>query len=45
MDCAQEYDDIQSIDEMEQKDRSQEFRNLSFSPEEEFWGHCSNLQA
>lgn len=41
---ADEYDDIQSIDDMEQQDRSSEFKKLDISPEEEFWGHCSNLQ-
>jgi len=39
------YEGIQSIDEMEQQDRAQGFKNLNISPEEEFWGHCSNLQA
>jgi hypothetical protein len=41
----QSYDEVQSIDDMEQQDRSGEFKNLEISPEEEFWGHCSNLQA
>ena len=41
----EEYDSIQSIDEMEQKDRSEGFHNLQISSEQEFWGHCSNLQA
>jgi len=40
-----DYDDIQSIDMMEQRDRSQVFENLNIPPEEEFWGHCSNIQA
>ena len=40
-----DYDVIQSIDEMEQQDRSQGFERLNIAPEEEFWGHCSNLQA
>jgi Leucine-rich repeat (LRR) protein len=40
-----QYDRIESIDEMEQKDRSHQFRRLNIAPETEFWGHCSNLQA
>ena len=41
---SSDYDEIQSIDEMEQQDRSQGFGRLNIAPEEEFWGHCSNLQ-
>ncbi|MFX1238330.1 MAG: leucine-rich repeat domain-containing protein [Promethearchaeota archaeon] len=40
-----EYETIQSIDQLEQKDKSREFERLNISPQEEFWGHCSNLQA
>jgi hypothetical protein len=40
-----EFEHINSIDDMEQKDRSRDFLKLEISPEEEFWGHCSNLQA
>ncbi len=43
------YDKIESMDEAAEKlDRSMEARVSSkhyFSPETEFWGHCSNLQA
>ncbi|MFX1276461.1 MAG: tetratricopeptide repeat protein [Promethearchaeota archaeon] len=42
---VQNYDNIQSIDEMEQLDRSNKFKHLNISPEEEFWGHCSNIHA
>ncbi len=44
-DDVEKYDEIQSIDEMELHDRSHEYKKLSISPEQEFWGHCSNLQA
>ena len=40
----EDFDEIQSIDEMEQKDRSSGFKKLNISPEQEFWAHCSNLQ-
>ena len=42
------YDDIESIDQAaETLDRSLETTKLEYdiSPETEFWGHCSNLQA
>ena len=43
------YDDIESMDEAAEKlDQSMEGRGSSkyyLSPETEFWGHCSNLQA
>ena len=42
---VEEYDSIKSIDDMEQRDRSEGFHNLQIDPEQEFWGHCSNLQA
>ena len=42
---SQDYDEISSIDELEQQDRSTQFMKLDINPEEEFWGHCSNLQA
>lgn len=45
VDKVQEFDRVQSIDEMEQKDRSSKYRALNIKPEEEFWGHSSNLQA
>ncbi|MHA2394347.1 MAG: Rab family GTPase [Promethearchaeota archaeon] len=45
----QDYSDITSIDEAAEKlDRSMEregSNNRFISPLEEFWGHCSNLQA
>ncbi|MGV9173060.1 MAG: hypothetical protein ACOC35_10890, partial [Promethearchaeia archaeon] len=40
-----QYDQIRSIDEMEEVDRSGEYNKLNISAEDEFWGHCSNLQA
>ncbi len=43
-----ELNDIQSIDDMEKIDHSGRFnyhRHVEISPQEEFWGHCSNLQA
>ncbi|MFW9947685.1 MAG: hypothetical protein ACFFDX_12745, partial [Candidatus Odinarchaeota archaeon] len=47
-----EYDNIRSIDEAaDQLDRSLEGNHNSYSyfrritPETEFWGHCSNMQA
>lgn len=36
---------IRSIDELEQKDRSSYYNLMEITPQEEFWGHCSNLQA
>jgi len=42
------YDNIESIDEAAEKlDRSLEgiYHNIDITPETEFWGHCSNLQA
>jgi hypothetical protein len=44
-DHNQEFDMIESVDEMEQRDRSYGYQGLNISPEQEFWGHCSNLQA
>jgi len=48
-DKFQNYEKIESIDEAaETLDRSLEgthFNNFDLSPETEFWGHCSNLQA
>ncbi len=45
----EDYEDINSIDEaIETLDKSFEFFNTernSISPEDQFWGHCSNLQA
>ncbi|MFX1238780.1 MAG: hypothetical protein ACFE8P_13820, partial [Promethearchaeota archaeon] len=45
LDVIPEFDSIQSIDEMVEKDRSSEYKYLKISPKQEFWGHCSNLQA
>ena len=42
---VQEYETIQSIDEMESSDRSRQYYTLDISPKQEFWGHCSNMQA
>ena len=42
------YDEIESIDEaVEKLDNSMERGSIKYkiSPETEFWGHCSNLQA
>jgi len=48
-DRVRDFDDIESIDEAaERLDSSMEGRGLTkytLSPETEFWGHCSNLQA
>ena len=48
-DNFQDYDDIESIDEAAEKlDRSLErggSKRFYLSPKDEFWGHCSNLQA
>ncbi len=49
VDRIEDYDEIDSIDEAaERLDRSMERRHgvgIRISPEEEFMGHCSNLQA
>ena len=46
---VKEFDDIESIDEAAEKlDSSMERRELNkyyLTPETEFWGHCSNIQA
>lgn len=42
---AERYDEIDSIDDIEKFDRNAEFLTLDITPEEEFWGHCSNLHA
>jgi len=40
------YDEIKSIDDAEEKlDKRHEGDKSILSPEVEFWGHCSNLQA
>ncbi|MBD3214279.1 MAG: hypothetical protein GF311_16835 [Candidatus Lokiarchaeota archaeon] len=42
------YDDIGSIDEMEEyldHGLETQFERREITPSEEFWGHCSNLQA
>ncbi len=39
------YDKFDSIDKIEEKDRSSTYKNIDITPEAEFWGHCSNLQA
>ncbi|MFX1236215.1 MAG: hypothetical protein ACFFAS_02590 [Promethearchaeota archaeon] len=41
----EEYDEANSIDELEGRDRSEVYETLDITPEVEFWGHCSNLQA
>lgn len=49
IDEVREFDNIKSIDEAaERLDHKLEFHTkskLNLSPETEFWGHCSNLQA
>lgn len=41
-----EYEEIDSIDEIKNKyDSTHEGNKTKISPEVEFWGHCSNLQA
>ncbi|MFX0033951.1 MAG: Rab family GTPase [Candidatus Hermodarchaeota archaeon] len=41
-----DYDEIRSIDEAAEKlDKRMETHTSYISPETEFWGHCSNLQA
>lgn len=42
---VEKYEDIKSIDDMEQYDHSASYNKLSITPKQEFWGHCSNLQA
>lgn len=44
MDEIQDYDRIDSIDDLEQEDRTRDFHQLHIPPIEEFWGHSSNLQ-
>jgi len=39
------YDDITSIDDLEQESISPEYKRVILSPQDEFWGHCSNIQA
>ena len=40
------FDDIYSIDEVTEKlNREMEIQNCIVPPKDEFWGHCSNLQA
>ncbi len=38
------YDDITSIDDLEQVYPRPGYNQSDLSPEEEFWGHCSNIQ-
>ncbi len=49
IDKVSEFDNIESIDEAaERLDHKLEFHSkskINISPETEFWGHCSNLQA
>lgn len=42
-----DYDHINSIDELSEHISDSDLENESYSidPEEEFWGHCSNIQA
>ena len=43
------YEEIESIDEAlavyKQSTRTSRFQSRSITPEQEFWGHCSNIQA
>jgi len=49
MDKFRDYDDIESIDEaveiLDDSMHGVRFREYHISPETEFWGHCSNIQA
>ena len=46
VDRIEDYDEINSIDEAAAKlDRSMERSHRIVSPQTEFWGHCSNIQA
>jgi len=42
---VEKYDKIDSIDDIEKKDRYYKFKECKIDPETEFWGHCSNLQS
>jgi Leucine-rich repeat (LRR) protein len=41
----EKYDDLTSIDDLEQESPNPKYTQSDFSPKEEFWGHCSNIQA
>jgi len=42
----EQSEDMKSIDDLLEYEETENFGNfISISPEEEFWGHCSNLQA
>lgn len=41
----QRYDNIRSIDEVISPSKSTEYIQCNITPEEEFMGHCSNIQA
>jgi len=39
------FNDLTSIDDLEQKNSKKKYNQPKLSPEDEFWGHCSNIQA
>jgi len=39
------YNDLTSIDDLEQEFLNLKYNHSELSPEDEFWGHCSNIQA
>ena len=41
----EKYDDLTSIDDLEQETPNPKYTQSNLSPKEEFWGHCSNIQA
>ena len=45
LDKMSDLSEVRSIDDLEQKDHSTQYNQIDITPQEEFWGHCSNLQA
>ena len=45
LDKLNDLSEIRSIDDLEQEDHSNQYNQIDITPQEEFWGHCSNLQA
>ncbi len=44
IDKLKKYDDLTSIDDLEQEFLNSNHNQSELSPEDEFWGHCSNIQ-
>ena len=44
VDKKQDYDEIKSIDDTVNFTKYEESKKIIIPPEQEFWGHCSNLQ-